>query len=122
MIVTAYVLAGVIAAGIIYIGITYLLTPEKAAATFGLPVLPAGSTAFFRIKGDRDVASGLALGAAMLAGSPQVVGWIVLAESFAAFSDMLIVLRYRGKRALAFGVHGATGLVMVAIALTLVLA
>ncbi|GAA3580237.1 DUF4267 domain-containing protein [Amycolatopsis ultiminotia] len=121
MTVAAYVLTSVIAIGISYIGIGYVRSPEKSAATFGLTVLPTGSTSFFQIKGVRDISSGLVLGAAMLAAGPHAVGWIVLAASFTAFGDMLIILRHRGKRPMAFGVHGATGAVMVVSALMLLL-
>jgi len=121
MIITAYVLAGLIAAGIIYIGINYLLVPEKSAASFGLAEIPTGTTAFFEIKGGRDIGVGLVLVAAMLAGGHHLVGWVVLAEAIMPVFDMLIILRHRGSRAAAFGIHGATAAVMVVISLLFLL-
>ena len=38
----------------------------------------------------------------------------MLAASLIAFGDMVTVLRSGGSRALAFGMHGLTGLVIVA--------
>ncbi|MFI5611399.1 DUF4267 domain-containing protein [Amycolatopsis sp. NPDC051903] len=122
MIVTAYVIAGIVAVGIVYIGLTYLLAPAKSAATFGLATIPTGTTAFFEIKGVRDIGAGLAAGAAMLIGGPHVLGWILLAEAFIPIGDMLIILRHKGNRALAFGVHGATAAVVIAATLLLELA
>ncbi|MEU4669510.1 DUF4267 domain-containing protein [Amycolatopsis sp. NPDC023774] len=119
MIVTAYVIAGIVAVGIVYVGLSYLLAPEKTAAGFGLATIPTGTTAFFHIKGVRDIASGLVVGAAMLAGGPHVLGWILLAEAFIPVGDMLIILRHRGSRAIACSVHGATAAVMVVATLLL---
>ncbi|HEY2058097.1 MAG TPA: DUF4267 domain-containing protein [Amycolatopsis sp.] len=121
MLVTAYVLAGLVGLGIIYVGLSYLFAPEKTATGFGLATIPTGTPAFFQIKGVRDIGTGLVVGAAMLAGGPHVVGWVLLAEVFIPVGDMLIILRHKGKRAVAFGVHGLTAAVMVVTTLLLVL-
>ncbi|WP_326836652.1 DUF4267 domain-containing protein [Amycolatopsis rhabdoformis] len=121
MIVTAYVIAGLVAVGIIYVGLSYLLAPEKTAAGFGLATIPTGTTAFFQIKGVRDIGTGLVAGVAMLAG-PHVLGWILLAEAFIPLGDMLIILRHQGNRVIAFSVHGATAAVMIVATLLLELA
>ncbi|SEP53193.1 DUF4267 domain-containing protein [Amycolatopsis saalfeldensis] len=121
MLVTAYVLAGLVGLGIIYVGLSYLFAPEKTAKGFGLATIPTGTTAFFQIKGVRDIGTGLVAGAAMLAGGPHVVGWVLLAEAFIPVGDMLIILRHKGNRAMAFGVHGLTAAVMVVATLLLVL-
>ncbi|MET9264647.1 DUF4267 domain-containing protein [Amycolatopsis sp. NPDC004079] len=112
MLIAAYVLAAIPVLGIIYVGFTYLFAPAKTAATFGLREIPTGSTAFFEIKGDRDLGTGLILGVAMLAGSPQLVGWLLLAATVMPVCDMLIILRHKGKKGMAYGVHGATAALM----------
>ncbi|MGW7535519.1 DUF4267 domain-containing protein [Amycolatopsis sp. NPDC054798] len=114
MLIAAYVLACVPALGIIYVGFGYLFAPAKSAATFGLRTIPAGSTAFFEIKGNRDLGAGLMLCAAMLAGSPHLVGWLLLAATVMPLCDMLIILRHKGKKGMAYGVHGATAALMAA--------
>lgn len=114
MLITAYVLACVPVLGIVYIGFAYLFAPAKTAATFGLREIPTGSTAFFEIKGDRDLGAGLILGVAMLAGSPHLVGWLLLAAAVMPLCDMLIILRHQGKKGIAYGVHGATAAFMAA--------
>ncbi|MDT8915339.1 DUF4267 domain-containing protein [Amycolatopsis sp. PS_44_ISF1] len=121
MLLVGYLLAGLAGTGIIYVGLGYLFAPEKSAKTFGLPAIPTGTPAFFQLKGVRDIGSGLVVGAAVLSGGPSVVGWVLLAEAFIPFGDLLVVLRHRGSRAMAFGVHGLTGAVLVVATLLLVL-
>jgi Domain of unknown function (DUF4267) len=50
----------------------------------------------------------------MANGSPRLLGDFMLVASLIAFGDMATVLRSGGSRALAFGMHGLTGLVIVA--------
>ncbi|MYW89366.1 DUF4267 domain-containing protein [Amycolatopsis rubida] len=114
MLITAYVLAAIPVLGIIYVGFAYLFAPAKTAATFGLREIPAGSTAFFEIKGNRDLGTGLILGVAMLAGSAHLAGWLLLAATVMPVCDMLIILRHKGKKSAAYGVHGATAAFMAA--------
>ena len=66
------------------------------------------------MKGTRDIASGLFVILLMANGSPRLLGEFMLVASLIAFGDMATVLRSGGSRALAFGMHGLTGLVIVA--------
>ncbi|TDE48017.1 DUF4267 domain-containing protein [Nonomuraea mesophila] len=112
-------LAGLIALGIILIGIRFLLQPVASAAGFGTPV---PMNAFLSVKGVRDITAGLVVLPALVTGNQHMLGWLVLASVFAPVGDMVVVLRNGGPRAVAFGVHGATGAVMVAVAAVLILA
>ena len=58
-----------------------------------------------------------AVGAALRRGG--LLGWCLLAAAGIPVGDALIVLRSKGPRATAYGVHAATALVMVTIAVLL---
>ncbi|WP_410614648.1 DUF4267 domain-containing protein [Amycolatopsis sp. lyj-109] len=121
MLVTGYVLTAIVALGIIYIGLSYLFAPAKIAAGFGFDGVPENATSFLNVKGGRDVGAGLIPLALMIYGDPHALGWVMLTAAVWPFFDMLIILRHRGKKAIAFGVHGLTSAVMVVAALLLLL-
>jgi hypothetical protein len=75
-----------------------------------------GFTAWLSVKGTRDIAACLFVFLLMANGSPRLLGEFMLVASPIAFGDMVTVLRSGGSRVLAFGMHGLTGLVMVATA------
>jgi hypothetical protein len=121
MIVTGYILTAIVALGIIYIGLTYLFAPAKIAAGFGFTEVPEHAESFLNVKGGRDIGAGLIPLALMIYGDAHALGWVMLTAALWPVFDMLIVLRHRGKKATAFGVHGATAAVMVVAALLLLL-
>lgn len=108
-----YAVAGLVSAGIIYIGARYLVDPGVIAPTFGVPRVPPGDDPFMRVKGVRDVASGLVVLALMATRQPRMVAIGLLAEAVIPVGDMLVVLGHDGSPATAFGVHGATAAAMV---------
>ena len=113
MIVTGYILVSIVTLGIIYVGFNYLFAPAKIAAGFGFTEVPENAESFLNVKGGRDIGAGLIPLALMIYGDPHALGWVILAEAFMPFCDMLIVLRHRGKKAIAYSVHGLTAVVMV---------
>jgi uncharacterized protein DUF4267 len=121
--ILAYGLATVIAVGITYVGLNFFLRPHAAAAGYGVrvPEQRGATDAYFAVKGIRDIASGLVLTAVMLAAPASVVGWVMLAYTVVPLADMVIVLRWGGRKAVAFGVHGATAALMVVITVLLML-
>lgn len=68
--------------------------------------------AYLKVKGVRDVASGLVVFALMVAGATHPLGWMMLAATVIPLGDAAIVLGYGGPKSIAFGVHGVTGAVM----------
>lgn len=117
MIQIGYVLSGLIALAILFLGSRFWLAPATAPAAFGIANSPPPSTGFaawLSVKGTRDIASGLFVILLMTNGSPRLLGEFMLLASLIAFADMATVLRSHGSRALAFGMHGLTGLVIVA--------
>lgn len=114
----AYGLAGLIGVGIIFIGARFLWDPRAAMAGFGVPVEPLGGPSprtWLATKGVRDIGSGLILFAVMANGGPRALGWFMLAAAFIPIGDAAIVLRSGGARAAAYGIHGATAVVMLAL-------
>lgn len=95
------------------VGILYLLNPRVMAATFGLPTLPQeGATAWLRLKGVRDLATGLVAGTLLLTAPPTVTGWVLLAFTLIPLGDAAIILSARGNARAAWGIHGTTAAVM----------
>ena len=121
MIVTGYILTAIVALGIVYVGLNYLFAPKKIAAGFGFNEVPEDADAFLNVKGGRDIGAGLVPLALMIYGDPHALGWVMLTAAVWPVFDMLIILRHRGKKAIAFGVHGLTAVVMAVAALLLLL-
>jgi hypothetical protein len=123
MIHVGYWLSGLIAAAIMALGARFWWVPAAASAGFGIANSPppsTGFTAWLSVKGTRDIASGLFVILLMTNGSPRLLGEFMLVASLIAFGDMATVLRSRGSKALAFGMHGLTGLVIVATGVCLI--
>ncbi|MGM1062231.1 DUF4267 domain-containing protein [Saccharothrix sp. Mg75] len=121
---TATALALLIGAGIIVIGVRALVAP-RAAAGFGIPGTPTEDRTFrawLSVKAVRDIASGVFVLVLVLAATPQVLGWFMLAATGIPVGDALIVLRSKGPRAVAYGVHGGTAAVMLVIGVLLLVA
>jgi len=115
-------LALLLALAIIAIGAWYVASPTTATRSFGLP-LPEESTNvawWLRLKGVRDVASGLAILALVAWGGPRVVGIVLLVEAVIPVGDMLLILAAKGSAKSAFGIHGFTALLMILGAIPLV--
>lgn len=115
-------LAGLIAVGIIVIGCFYLVSPQRMSGSFGLkpPAPDADTRAWLRLKGIRDVASGLIVLAMMLTADWRLVGIVLLVEAVIPFGDMSIILGSGGRKATAFSVHGVTCAVMLVAGLLLI--
>ena len=116
------ILAALIAVGIIVIGGFYLLSPERVSGTFGLkpPASDADTRAWLRLKGIRDVASGLTLLTLMLSTDSRTVGIVLLVFGIIPFGDMSNILASGGRKATAFSVHGVTCAVMLVAGLLLI--
>lgn len=123
MIITAYVIASLVAIGIVFIGTRFFWGPAAASGEFGIPGSPPPSTAFnawLAVKGTRDIVSGLFIVLLMVDGSARLLGEFMLVASLIAFSDAATVLRSGGSRKLAFGMHALTGLVIAAAGVMLI--
>nr|WP_208898674.1 DUF4267 domain-containing protein [Streptomyces incarnatus] len=85
----------------------------SAAAGYGVPADPRGDAgAYLSIKGLRGGASGV-MGLALLAAvGARDEAWFMVCAALVPFVDTLIVLRDGGKKAVAFGIHFATAIVV----------
>ena len=119
----AYTLAGLIGVGIIFIGARFIIAPRVAAAGYGVqPDLSQRSTvAYLRVKGIRDIASGLVVIILMVAGATHLIGWVILAATIIPIADAAIVLVSGGPKGTAWGVHGLTAALMLVTAALLLI-
>ena len=115
-------LAALMAVGIIVIGCFYLVSPERISGTFGLkpPASDADTRAWLRLKGIRDVVSGLVLLAMMLTADTRTVGIVLLVLAIIPFGDMFNILVSGGRKTTAFSVHGVTCAVMLVVGVLLI--
>jgi hypothetical protein len=123
MVLTGYLLSGLIAVGIVFIGSRFLWDPATASRDFGIPNSPPLSTGFagwLAVKGARDIVSGLFVFLLMANGSTRLLGEFLLVASLIAMGDAAIVLRSGGSRTAAFGIHGLTALVIIAAGASLI--
>src|ERR1700739_2828006 len=93
-------LAALIAVGIMVIGCFYLVSPERVSGSFGLkpPASDADTRAWLRLKGVRDVASGLAVLTMMLTTGTRTAGIVLLVFAIIPFGDMSNILVSGGRK------------------------
>jgi hypothetical protein len=115
-------LAALMAVAIIVIGCFYLVSPERISGSFGLkpPASDAYTRAWLRLKGTRDVVSGLVVLTMMLTTDTRSVGIALLVEAIVPLGDMSIVLGSGGSKSKAFSIHGVTCAVMLVVGLLLI--
>ncbi|NDU76543.1 DUF4267 domain-containing protein [Actinomadura sp. DSM 109109] len=119
---TAYALATTLALFCVFLGFRFFTAPVAAAAGYGVPAKPGGDAAYLQVKAIRDLTFGV-LGLALIAfADAHAVGWYMLTVALVPLGDTMIVLRNGGTRAVAFGIHFATAvIVLVSAALMLAL-
>jgi Domain of unknown function (DUF4267) len=119
----AFGLALFLAFAIIAIGTQYVASPKTATGSFGLPLPEEGANVawWLRLKGVRDIASGLVVLAFMAWGGPREVGIILFVDAIIPIGDMLLVLAAKGSIKSAFGIHGVTAVVMILTAIPLMM-
>lgn len=115
-------LAALMAAAIIVIGGFYLLAPQQMTGNFGLkpPASDVETRSWLRLKGVRDITSGLVVLTLMLTTNPRTVGIALLVFAITAFGDMSVVLASGGSKLAAFSIHGATCAAMIVVGLFLI--
>ncbi len=115
------ILAALIAVGVIVIGCFYLVSPERVLGSFGLkpPASDADTRAWLRLKGIRDVASGLLVLTMMLTADSRSLGIALLVFAIIPLGDMSIVLGSGGSKSRAFSIHGVTCVVILVVGLLL---
>lgn len=109
------------ALGIIAIGAMYLVNPRAATPSFGLPLPEDGANIawWLRLKGVRDIVSGLVLLAVMAWGGSRLLGILLAIEALIPAGDMALILAAKGSAKRAFGIHGLTAALMILAAIPL---
>ena len=112
-----------VAIGIIAIGIMYLTQPRAATKSFGLPLPEQGTNIawWLRLKGSRDVVSGLVVLAMVAWSTPQTVGIVLLIEAMIPTSDMALIIAAKGSTSRVLGIHGLTAALMILAAIPLIM-
>jgi hypothetical protein len=111
--VTAYTLAVLLDLFCLFLGYRFWFRPGPAAAGYGVPADPRGDArAYLSVKGGRDGTFGL-LGLALLAfAGARAEAWFMVCVALVPLLDTLTVLRNGGTKAVAFGIHFATAIVV----------
>ena len=117
-----FALAVLVSAAIIVIGCLYVASPKRILGGFGLkpPAPDADTRAWLRLKGIRDIASGLTVLTLMLATDGRTVGIVLLVLALIPFGDMSNVVLSGGRKVTAFSVHGVTCAMMLFAGLLLI--
>jgi hypothetical protein len=112
-----------VAIGIIVLGAMYLFNPRGATQSFGLPLPEPGANVgwWLRLKGTRDIVSGLVLLTLVILGAPRLIGIVLLIQALIPAGDMTLVLASKGSTKAAFGIHGLTVAFMILAAIPLIL-
>jgi Domain of unknown function (DUF4267) len=121
LITIAEVLAGLIGVAVVFMGANTFRAPQ-AAVGFGIPGTPVTDRTFqawLTVKAVRDIATGLFTFILLAGATPHLLGWFMLAAAGIPVGDALIVLRSNGPKAAAYGIHGTTAVVMLAISVLL---
>lgn len=110
------------AIGIIAIGIMYLSRPRLATQSFGLPLPEQGANIawWLRLKGVRDIVSGLVVLCLLTWGGPRMAGIALLIEALIPVGDMSLILAAKGSTQRALGMHGLTAALMTLAAIPLI--
>lgn len=102
-----------IALGILFIGIRFLLVPEISVKDFGILVPEGSDLAFGRIKGIRDIFSGLALLPLLLSRMKKATAYVFTSAIIIPAMDCLQIYLSNGLDLPRMLVHGSTAIFMV---------
>jgi hypothetical protein len=104
----------ILALGIIFIGIRFIAQPEVGALGYGIPFTNADDSVYGRIKGIRDIFSGLVLLPLLWMRMRKAVAFVFSISIVVPAFDFLVILFYNGIGDIShLLIHGVTALVMV---------
>lgn len=114
-------LAALVGIAVIVMGSSFFWAPQGAAG-FGIPNPPLQDPAFrawLQVKGIRDMATGACILVLLAVGTPALLGGLVLTLALIPVGDAITVLRNKGPKSAAYGVHASSAALMVVDALLL---
>jgi len=104
-----------VALGIIFVGIGFIVNPSFNAAGFGIPMANAADLPYGRVKGIRDIFSGIALLLPLFFKTRKAAAWVFTAAIIIPATDCLIILGTNGPSDTQhLLLHGSTALYMIA--------
>lgn len=102
-----------IAIGIIFIGARFIINPHAGAEGYGIPFTSNNDLAFGRIKGIRDIFSGLVLLPLLMLRMRTAAAWVFSFAMIVPATDFLIVLSTNGPADIShLLIHGMTVIFM----------
>lgn len=102
-----------IALGIIFVGARFIINPAAGAAGFGVPISSGADLPYGRIKGIRDIFSGLVLLPLLLQRMRRATAWAFTTAIIIPATDCLIVLTTNGPTDMQhILIHGLTVIYM----------
>lgn len=102
-----------IALGILFIGLRFVLAPQVSLDDFGIRALTDSDLTLGRIKGIRDIFSGLALLALVLTRMKKATAYVFTAAIIIPVTDCLLIYMQNGVDLPRLLVHGGTAVYMV---------
>lgn len=110
----SYWLTALVAAGIIFLGLRFMLAPNIGAEAFGIPLPHTKETiAYGRIKGIRDIFSGIVVLGFLISRKPRATAFAFGAAIIIPVSDCLTVLFVNGVTDVThLFMHGVTAVYM----------
>ncbi|SHN33037.1 DUF4267 domain-containing protein [Mucilaginibacter sp. OK098] len=109
-----------IAAGIIFVGARFIINPAGGAAGFGIPFSNTADYAYGRIKGIRDMFSGMVLLPLLWLRMRRAVAYVFTSAIVVPAADCLIVLATNGPGDVPHMlIHGGTAVFMVFVSVLL---
>jgi hypothetical protein len=99
----------IIALGIIFIGARFIISPHSGAAGYGIPFTSNDDLPFGRIKGIRDIFSGVALLPLLMLRMRRPTAWVFTSAIIVPATDFLIVFSANGSSDIShLLIHGLT--------------
>jgi len=92
----SYWLTLLLALGIIFVGVRFLIVPSVGATGFGISLADAQDAAFGRIKGIRDIFSGVVLLPLLWMRMRYAVAWVFTTTIIVPVTDGMIILANNG--------------------------
>jgi hypothetical protein len=116
----AFVMTGILALFMLFLAFRGFFVPHAAAAAFGIPIADPTDLLYIRIKGDRDLATALALIGLMALRRPLPLAIFIAACVVQPLFDCFLVLTdSRGSAVQALSVHGSAAVYVVVVSLLL---
>ena len=104
----------ILALGIIFIGIRFIIHPQVGALGYGIAFENNSDAVYGKIKGIRDVFSGLVLLPLLWMRVRKATAWVFTAAILVPAFDFLVILFYKGSSDVShLLIHGITAVVMV---------